>query len=412
MSNSTIKEMAKNSKPMVTGEEAMSELASTQKDPNLGPAPEVKRVEVLDEDKQQELEDYLIREKGLSKVDSHFLVKNLNNKDCYHFEKTLGLKSAVSIHESMKKLGLNGSVCEFFDKLLIVLFLGDSIDLKTPKAFTCLEIAKYVEDCAEIGLNPLKKAYVKPMFKIETLQIVPIVLLAGFEKLIFSNGQNVKVSYKESDNFVAVNMPIDPDQDLNSFDFSSMYWDSNKTEMTSWIKCTIHFEKDGNINEVEGYADAKSDICLTPYWAKSPMQMLRHVAFKRAAKLIINNPIVMPEDVEMIKSLSTTRQQLKKENVAQMQNIIEYSSCKKLKAIKNKLLSSNGLYDEKDIKKLTNLIEEKIAKSKAQEQKVVKVEKEAPKEMNTLSFVQKTNDDKPVVKVVGSERDRILRQIC
>ena len=427
--NDTIKELEKVAQPMQSPAMAIAQLAQhnnqAQVNPNLVPNQQVPAYQAvpgqqsnneLPDEKKAQLIELLVQKKDLALEDATEIVANLNNKDKYHFGMILSPRSAVTIHEAMKKLNLNGSVCEFYELCLVSMFLADRIDLSLTAQYKCHDVAEYVLACANIGLNPTQRQYVVPVFSKETTEIKPLVLLAGFEKLIFDNGDCVKVKYVESERTELVNMPIDPNMDLDAYDLSSMYWDSNKTPMPSHVTCTISYKKDNKEYEVEGCADIKSDICLTPYWAKMPMQMLRHVAFKRAAKLIIHSPILTSEEVAIENSMSANRRQLQKEIVEQMKAKIENCPENELVPLRKRIEEKEDIFGVQS-EKLIALIDARLKLNGKTPDghdivKTVKRTVSVSSADSGITFKQVTNDDIPPVQVTGVERDRVLRELA
>src|SRR5574344_725243 len=255
---------------------------------------------------------------GLQGEDAEIVVNNINNSDFYPFEKILSIKGAIELNLAKNKLNIKLSLCDFYKKLLVTMFTQNGLDLETPKQYTCEDISHFATECALIGLSPLDTVYVKPLFKTD---IKPIVLLQGFEQLIIRSADKVSVTYEISSNTVDVKVPIDAAQDLDNFDETTLSWSSNLVKMPLYVKCVLHYEKDNKSYDLEGFAETKNCLKLTPFWAHDSMEMLRHVAFKRASKLLIKCPVLTADD--MNESASYNREAFKLKRLEAFKKSIE-----------------------------------------------------------------------------------------
>lgn len=303
-----------NLRPMQTPEETMKELEemlnneaqASESQPTEENAVEqkvvvqaVESVEEKQEDKTKKIAEEF-EHRGLRSSDAIELANNFNNPDKFRFGLVLSAKSALRLNNVMAKLGITHSICALYDKILIALFMQNGkIDLESPKAFSSDQIVDFAEACQKAGFSPLDSDYVKGSLDIATQTIRPVILLAGFEKVVFGRKDFLKVKYEFSQDKESMFLPVDPISTEDDLGFCDAFWSNEKSLIPTYVKCTLTFAKDFNgqivESEIEGYAFSHSDVCLSTYWARYPLLMLQHVAFKRASKMLLKDTNVLLE---------------------------------------------------------------------------------------------------------------------
>lgn len=310
MANTTSKVLAENVRPMQTPEESLLELEELEKNGELQVDEEAKKRHEELVQKRNKVKRVLLKY-DVSEEDANIISSHYKDPDFYPYRLEPNAKAVVILNTIKQQQGLSESLDRLYKRLLVTVFSEGADLTKEDKAlFSSDAIASYAKSCFDIKLSPFDVSYVKPNFDREKQEIKPVVLLAGYEHILMKSAKKVKIKYEYSDRLVDVYLPIDPDQDLNSFDNTDMYWDSEKTSTYNFVKCIISYSDDEHDYEVEGTSFALGDIALTPFWAKNHLLMMQHVAFKRASKLIINNPISCIEDAFMVPVM--TEKQLEK----------------------------------------------------------------------------------------------------
>lgn len=414
MANTTSKVLAENVKPMQSPEESLLELEKLEMAGELQSDEEAKKRREELNIKRNEVKKVLIKY-GVSESDADVISSHYKDPNFYPYKIEPNAKTVVILNKIKQEQGFTDPLDKLY-KRLVVAVLSEMNDLSVEEKsnITSECIAKYALDCFNIKLSVFNTDYVKPNYDREKQELKPVVLLAGYEHLLMKSAKKVKIKYEFSDRLVDVYLPIDPDQDLNCFDNCDMYWDTQKTSTYNFVKCVISYSDDEHDYEVEGVSFALGDIALTPFWAKNHLLMMQHVAFKRASKLIINNPISSIEDAFM--SPVMTEKQLEKK-VAYYCREIESATEFTIGVIQRSITSHKKVlgkhYDE-----LARLLASKIAsinKIKAEKTIVVSNSKsqrqtQEDKE-NENGFKILTNDELAPVNVSEAERQVALSSL-